>query len=105
VNHVNSESPRGTPPDIRFPPHYEIDIITGQAFNSAGDVIDAFTSDLRTPALAGPGIVRTSFSAFETAFLLGDSSFTIVPEPGTGMLLMLGLTLSASLRRPTKVRS
>ena len=98
INHLSSDFPRGTEPNITLPPHSEVDVITGRAFDQDGLLVDSFTSDMRLASLTGTGIVILTFEAPETAFLLDDLSFVIVPEPNAALLIALGLAILA--RKP-----
>lgn len=80
-------------------PVFEIDIITGMAFDSNGQLLDSFTNGLEFATLTGPGITRATFGAFETAFAIDNFRFTVIPEPSTSLLMMAGLTL-LSIRKP-----
>ena len=61
INHLSSDFPRGTEPNITLPPHSEVDVITGRAFDQDGLLVDSFTSDMRLASLTGTGIVILTF--------------------------------------------
>lgn len=105
ANRVNETEPRGTAPELFFPPHSEVDVIEGRAFDSAGTMIDLFSSALPIETLSGEDFVRAVFDDVgNTAYVLDDVSFTIVPEPSTALLIGVGVIVLSGTTRPASRR-
>ncbi len=92
-NLVDAETPRGSEPNLHLPPFFEVDEVTGVAFDANGLEVDRVVSDLAYPTLYGPGIVRVVYTAPTTAFILDDFTVAIVPQPSSALLLGFGLGL------------